>query len=123
MAKLTIGVGAVLVLLGVILFLATDAKTSLIPAYFGVPLTVCGALAMKPAYRKHAMHAAAVIGLLGFLLPLGRLIPTLAQGRVPAAPAMVGLVGMSILCGVFVILCVRSFIAARRARALPAQPS
>lgn len=122
MAKLTIGVGAVLVLLGVILFVATGARTSLIPAYFGVPLAVCGALAMKPAYRKHAMHAAAVIGVLGFLLPLGRLIPTLAQGRVPATSALVGLVGMSVLCGIFVVLCVRSFIAARRARALPAQP-
>ena len=120
MAKLTIGVGAVLVLLGVILFVATGARTSLIPAYFGVPLAVCGAL--KPAYRKHAMHAAAVIGVLGFVLPLGRLIPTLAQGRVPATSALVGLVGMSVLCGIFVVLCVRSFIAARRARALPAQP-
>ena len=123
MAKLTIGVGAVLVLLGVILFLATEAKTSLIPAYFGVPLAVCGALAMKPAYRKHAMHAAAVIGVLGFLLPLGRLIPTLARGRLPASSALVGLVGMSVVCGLFVVVCMRSFIAARRARAQGPQPS
>jgi hypothetical protein len=125
MAKLTIGFGVALVALGAIMFAVTGAKTSLIPAYFGVPLAICGAVALNDAYRKHAMHVAAVIGLLGFLMPLGRLIPVLIQGRTPAPMALAGLLGMMALSGVFVVLCVRSFIAARRARdqGLPVQPS
>jgi uncharacterized membrane protein HdeD (DUF308 family) len=116
MAKLTIGIGVALVVLGVGAFALTQAKTSLIPAYFGVPLVVCGAAALNEAYRKHAMHVAVVIGLLGFLMPLGRLIPVLVQGRRPAPMALISLLAMMALCGVFVVLCVRSFIAARRAR-------
>jgi hypothetical protein len=125
MAKLTIGIGVALIALGVIMFVVTDAKTSLIPAYFGIPLVICGAVALNDAYRKHAMHVAVVIGLLGFLMPLGRLIPVLVQGRTPAPMALVGLLGMMALSGLFVVLCVRSFIAARRARdrGLPVQPS
>ena len=124
MAKVAIGIGAALILLGVITFLMTSAKTSLIPAYFGLPLAISGAVALKPEYRKHAMHVAAVIGLLGFLLPLGRLIPVLIRGSLPAPAALVGLVTMTVLCGVFVVLCVRSFIDARRHResAVPIQP-
>ena len=125
MAKVTIGIGAALILLGVILYLMSEPKapTSLIPAYFGLPLVICGAVALKPEYRKHAMHAAAVIGVLGFIMPLGRLIPVMIQGRTPAPAALVGLLTMCVLCGVLVVLCVRSFIQARRDRQSAAAPA
>jgi hypothetical protein len=116
MAKVSIGIGVALVALGVIMFAISGAKTSLIPAYFGAPLVACGAIALNETYRKHAMHVAVVIGLLGLLMPLGRLVPVLARGQRPAAPALVGMLVMMALCGLFVVLCVRSFIAARRAR-------
>jgi hypothetical protein len=126
MAKLTIGIGVGLIALGVVMFAVTGAKTSLIPAYFGIPLVVCGAVALNDAYRKHAMHVAVIIGLLGFLMPLGRLIPVLVRGQRPAAMALVSLLAMMALCGMFVFLCVQSFIAARRARTqqagFPVQP-
>src|SRR5215467_9296051 len=68
MANVTIGFGLVLAALGVGGYVATGrtSLTALIPLAFGLVLVVCGALARREALRKHAMHAAAVLGLLGF---------------------------------------------------------
>jgi hypothetical protein len=41
--------------------------TALIPAFFGLPLVILGVLALQEGWRKHAMHAAVVVGLIGFL--------------------------------------------------------
>jgi hypothetical protein len=62
------------------------------------------------------MHLAVIFGLLGFLAAAGRLIGALASGRTltPMAATSLGL--MALLTGVFVVLCVRSFINARRQR-------
>ena len=60
------------------------------------------------------MHAAVVIGLLGFLLPLGRVLSKISDFTLSAA--VVSQLAMSAVCLVFVILAVQSFIAARRAR-------
>jgi hypothetical protein len=125
-AKVAIGFGAALILLALVGYFGASGPTdggtttyrswtALIPAFAGVPLVICGLIALNPAYRKHAMHAAAVFALLGFLAPLGRLLPQLARGNTPRPLVFVSQAGMSILCLVFLILCVRSFIAARRA--------
>src|SRR5262245_5579979 len=97
------------------MFAWTGAKTSLIPAYVGAAMAVCGLIAMNTEYRKHAMHVAAAIAALGFLAAAGRLVPPLVRGVLPATTALVSLVLMLLLTGVFVGLCVRSFILARRA--------
>jgi hypothetical protein len=67
----------------------------------------------------HAMHAAATLALVGFLAMIPGLVKLArwAGGTVPARPAAV--VSQSIMAGlmlVFLVLCVRSFINARRAR-------
>ena len=67
---------------------------------------------------KHAMHAAAMVGLLGFLAAAYRFTLRLAQreaGWDDTRTLSAG--GMTILCLVFVGLCVNSFIQARRRRA------
>ncbi len=70
--------------------------------------------------RKHAMHGAVVFGLLGLLGSVGmgmRKWPLLIQGAPVERPvAAWSQLIMAIICGVFVALCVRSFIAARRTR-------
>jgi uncharacterized membrane protein YeaQ/YmgE (transglycosylase-associated protein family) len=86
--------------------------TALIPAYVGAVLVVLGLLALKESLLKHAMHLAAMVGLLGFLAALGRLVMTGKVSGVGGASLM----GMTLLCGVFVALCVNSFIRARRRR-------
>jgi hypothetical protein len=123
MANVTIGFGLVLAALGLGGYVATGrtSLTALIPLAFGLLLVVCGALARREALRRHAMHAAAVLGLLGFLGPL-RVLPqmvTLLGGGegVPHRAAVLDQLAMMIVCGVFLALCIRSFVAARRARA------
>lgn len=116
--------GALLTLLGLITYFAAvfgwiaarSSPTALIPAIAGVLLMLLGALALRPNMRKHAMHAAAMIGLLGIIAPLARLITVATHQGLTASPAVISQFLMAILCAIFLILCIRSFIAARRAR-------
>jgi len=120
MAKITIGLGLVLIALGIGSYLGTGraSVTALIPAFFGVPVLLLGLLALKERMRKHAMHIAAVFGLLGFGGTVGGLmkLPVLLTGGEVERPAAVAVqAAMAIVCFVFVLLCVWSFIKARRA--------
>lgn len=119
MAKVTIIFGALLIILGVGGYVLTGAQsiTALIPALAGVVFTILGAVALKPPARKHAMHAAAALALLGFLGTLPGVIKLArwAGGTEPARPAAV--ISQSImagLCLIFLVICIRSFVQARR---------
>lgn len=94
--------------------------TWLIPTGFGVPLIVLGGLASaNTSARKHYMHAAVSIGLIGGLIALSRGVTSLislASGKEVNALAAGMVWAMTILCFAFVALCVRSFIEARKAR-------
>ena len=117
MAPVTIVFGVLLILVGVVPYLIHPvSKTALIPAAVGVLLAALGGVAMNPGARKHAMHVAVMVGLLGFLAAAGRLVSTIARGGTPSGLAGISLGLMALLCGIFVVLCVRSFIAARRNR-------
>ncbi len=122
MPAITLAFGTVLCVLGFWGYLGSDpdkqSMTALIPAFFGVGLVVCGLLAFK--WLKHAMHAAAAIGLLGFIAAAGRGLPKLGNAisddvTVNRAPRLVLL--MAVICLAFVITCIGSFIAARKRRA------
>ena len=124
MARITIVFGVLLALLGAGFFFATvpHAPTSLIPLYFGAVLIVLGALAMTDDAKRRMlfMHIAVTLGLVGFLFPLVRAAKgavQMLQGVAVAHPlAIEEQMLMALLCLVFTGLCVRSFIAARRAR-------
>jgi hypothetical protein len=125
MAKLTIGFGLVLILLGIWGFAATGSasahSSTLFPTWFGLALAVCGLLALTEDQKRRMlwMHAAAVLGLVGFLGAGYRALSVLIQahGATLAFPiAVANQLAMSLICLVFVILCVRSFIAARSSR-------
>ncbi len=65
------------------------------------------------ALLKHAMHAAAVIGVVGVI---GGFMPVMRSGfDWNKTGVKIGLL-MSLICAVFVALCVKSFIDARKAR-------
>ena len=92
-----------------------NAPTALIPAAFGLLLVILGFIAKsKENLRMHIMHAAVLIGLLGFLIPAGRLLMHVSDIKVSLA--VLSQVAMSVICLVFVLLCVKSFIDARRNR-------
>ena len=92
-----------------------DMKTALIPAVFGGLLIVCAVIVIvKPTLRKHIMHVAAMIGVLGLI---GGFVPIIRSGDFDLGkPAIRNGLLMSIVCAVFIYLCVQSFIEARKAR-------
>jgi len=98
------------------------SPTALIPAAFGVALLVCGMIvSARPTTRKHVMHVAAAIALLG---AIGGITPLVRGGLDLNKASVVSGLLMILLCGLFVALCVRSFVRARIARSegLPEPP-
>lgn len=127
MAKMTIGFGAVLILLGAVGFVETGSEhpTALIPLYFGVVLAISGVLANTEDSKRRMlwMHIAVTVGLVGFLgAGAMSIVETVkAHGGPLAHPVAVeAQVAMAAVCLVYVGLCVRSFIAARRSGKLDA---
>ncbi len=93
--------------------------TALIPALFGVILVALGAAARaKEDLRKHLMHGALVIALLGFLATVSSFLklPTLIDGTAQRPAAVVAQFATAVVCLAFLILGIRSFIDARRNR-------
>jgi len=127
MAKATIGLGIALVILGVVSYFATgmESWTALIPAIFGVHLAVFGTVALNERFRRHAMHAAVLLCVLGFGATVNGLkkLPTLVDGGEVERPAAVVVQSiMAILCLGFFLLGFWSFVNARRGIGLPRQP-
>lgn len=131
MPLLTIVTGVVSILLGIVLFGASlaeghYARTALIPVIPGAIFVGLGLLARRESRRMHVMHAAALIGLLMVLLGLGMGVPKLIHyyngtlvvkpGQVARPLAYWGQVALAVIFATFEVLCIRSFIAARRWR-------
>ncbi len=123
MAKVTLFFAVALIALGLVGYISTGSAhpTALIPAVLGVLLGIFGALAMSPndGRRKLFMHINVTLGLLGFLGTVMGLIQwceMLAGTAVKNPPATESKAAMALICLIYVALCVRSFIAARRAR-------
>mgnify|MGYP001218694785 CR=1 FL=1 len=125
MPALTIGYGIALIVLGLAGYFGTGIMdpskkvswTALIPAMFGAVALLLGLTAGIPRARMHAMHGAALLSLLAFLLPLGRIISAVSKGTFDVTrPATLALLTMAVLSAGFLGMCIRSFINARRAR-------
>jgi hypothetical protein len=124
MAKVTLVFAVLLAALGLAGYLGTGSQypTALIPTWFGLALGIFAILANSPneGRRKLFMHINVTIGLLGFLGAAGRAVQgylhAKSAGVEPNAIALGSQVTMAALLLIYVILCVRSFIAARRAR-------
>lgn len=112
MPKLAIAIGSLLVIQGIGFYVGTDSKsvTALIPAFVGLPILLMGILALKESARMHAMHVAAALGVLGILAAVVRI----ATAGLTLSAAGVSQAIMALLAGGFVLLCVKSFIDARR---------
>jgi len=114
MPKQTFIFAALLIALGLGAFFMSGSRTALMPAYPGVLLAIFAGLALTFAHaRRHFMHAAAVVALLGALAPAAALIIRATQMSPLALSVNLGMLALS---GVLVVLLVRSFSAARRGR-------
>jgi hypothetical protein len=114
--------GVFLILIGIIGYVygAMDGNTSptaLIPAIFGLLLAILGALAnSKPDLRKHLMHGALLIALLGFIIPIIRILSKIST--ISLSPAVISQLAMALICLIFLVLGIKSFIDARRSGAV-----
>jgi hypothetical protein len=118
MTSTAIACGTLLILIGILgyvngIMTGHASLTALIPAAFGIVLAALGFAARAyEGMRRHLMHAAVVVALLGFILTAGRLAMNLSSLTYSAA--VVSQVSMSLVCLLFVVLAIKSFAEARR---------
>ena len=110
-------VGFALIGIGVIGNLATGGAslTALIPAMLGAVMLVLALVARSTEARKHAMHIAVVIALVSLAGTLPRLFPAL-RAREFQRPAVIAQAAMVVVLAFYILMGVKSFIDARRAR-------
>lgn len=114
--------GVLLILIGIAgyvfsIFDGNKSATALIPAAFGLLLLLFGLIAQsKENLRKHLMHAAVLVGLIGFLIPTVRLVSQ--ASNITVSLAVLSQAAMAIVCLFFVILSIQSFVNARRSRTI-----
>lgn len=110
-------VGIILMVIGIASYWLTGrtSVTALIPAFFGIAFVALAYVARNEAARRHAMHAAVAIALIGVLGTLGRALPAVFDGQI-GRPAVMAQIGTGLVLAVYVWMGVQSFIAARRSR-------
>jgi hypothetical protein len=121
MAKITILFGLLLIVLGVVGYVGTGSKapTALIPTYVGIVFTILGLLARRGSQKRRmtVMHIAVTLGLLGFLGTVKSVwdFIQMERGHAMLRPiAVEDRAVFSVMLLIYVLLCVRSFIKARR---------
>ncbi len=123
MAKVTIAFAVIFIALGLVGFVATGSThpTALIPAALGLLLGIFGILALSPdaGRRKLFMHINVTLAALGFagtVMGFINWINMLGGAAVKNPQAVESKASMAMLCFFYVVLCIRSFRAARKAR-------
>ena len=127
MVRLTAVTGALLIALGIGGYAVTAGAsiTALIPAFAGLVFLVLAWIGARERYRRHAMHGAALLALLGILGSAQGIPPALtviAGGEVARPEAAVARAFMALICAAYLVVAVRSFVLARR-RSGPAERS
>ncbi len=122
MASTTMVIGVLMIVLGLAGYFGTGTSsfTALIPAVFGILFVALGAAARNPGARRHAMHGAAALALIGFLATVRSFaaLPAAMSGAetLRGPGAVYSQAAFAVLSGILLVLCVKSFIDARRAR-------
>ncbi len=123
MARWSLLFGFILLLMGLFAYMGGNhTSAALMPAYFGILLGVMGATARseKEKTRMVAMHIAAAVGLIGFLITVSSLVEYMQAQRglvTPEHPKVLQEHALtSAILLFYVLLSVLSFIKARRTR-------
>jgi hypothetical protein len=118
MAKVTLVFAVLLIALGLVGFLGTGSAhpTALIPAGFGLLMGISGLLAITrhENRRRLFMHINVTIGLVGFLGTMAEIFRTMGSSKAMDLTALFAKLALAWLLLIYMALCVRSFIAARR---------
>ena len=116
MPKLTIIVGSLLILEGILFYFGTGMTsfTSLIPSFFGLPLVLVGYMAQIQPEKNHFwMHIAVSFGLLTFLGG-GMAVKGVIDSDFSAS-TLAQLIMLAV-GGIYTYSCVQSFIHTRKSR-------
>ena len=116
MPKVSIVFGFLLSVLGLYGYFGMGrvSITALIPLFIGVPVIILGLIAFNEKRIKDSMHAASVLVLLGLIGSVYRFLQKVIMGNLDGSSMI--LIIMSVLCIIFLILAINSFIEARKAR-------
>lgn len=108
-------VGLLLAVIGIVSYVGTGrtSVTALIPAFFGAAFLLLAYVARNEAARKHAMHVAMLVALVGIAGTASRLIGATDFTR----PATLAQLVTVLLLGWYLGKGIKSFRDARRARA------
>jgi hypothetical protein len=125
MSAITIIIGVMLILIGVGGYgwgasTGSGSPTALIPSVIGLIITVLGGIATNERLRKHAMHGALLIALLGFLgtvMGIPKVISLLQGAQIERPAAAIAQTLTAILCLILLAFGIKSFVDARRNRA------
>jgi len=118
MPLITLLYGLLLVVWGALFSVESQSITSWIPSMMGAPILVAGVLAkFVPAKKKIWMHIAVFFGLLCFLGGFRFFAAMDSEGGLFGKPkAAASQLMLLVTGGIYTVLCVRSFIAARKTR-------
>jgi uncharacterized membrane protein AbrB (regulator of aidB expression) len=117
--------GLGLIILGLVAYVGTGMThpTALIPTGFGVLYAILGILGGTESIRKHAMHAAAALSLVGFVLVGGKIAYSIKDFNIVETKGFTQFL-MAVFCLVHLALCINSFVQARIAQAgKPGEPT
>lgn len=121
MTRLAFAVGGILTVTGFIAYFAseTSSMTALIPAALGVLILIAAIISRTPKARRHALHTALAIALLGLggtamnVMKLGELF----AGNTERPNAVIASTVTFVVLLVFLVAGLVSFLRARRYRA------
>ena len=101
-----------LIATGVGFYIGTGMEqgTSLIPAFIGLPILVCGLASIRPAKRKLFMHIAVVLAVVGFMG--GMRVFSKWEGM--EVNARIAHIILLVICLTMIVVFIGSFIQARK---------
>lgn len=112
-------VGLALGVLGIVSYVGTGRTsiTALIPAFFGVVLVALAWIARNESARRHAMHVAMLVALVGIAGTAARLLPGVLAGSLDVGrPAVWAQIATVLVLAWYLVKGIQSFREARRNR-------
>jgi hypothetical protein len=98
----------------------SGSPTALIPSVIGLIIAILGGIATNERLRKHAMHGALLIALLGFLgtvMGIPKAVSLLQGAQIERPAAAIAQTLTAILCLILLAFGIKSFVDARRNKA------
>ena len=115
MVRTTLLFAVALIAVGVFFYLDTgrESVTALIPAFIGAALAICALLGRNPKLHMHVMHVAVLLTIVTVAMTFRGVLQYLDGNR---EPPVVAKTISCLLAAALLVLQIRSFVQARRAK-------